>query len=328
LFLVTHTVLRLMEDHPGTARVVLGLAPESVRGGFREIERYEHRPFPFAHRAALTLIGALTLLLCAATVVPLYLLARSCLPAQGAWAAAAFWPLVPSAVLFQPTADTAFPLLSTAALALAAWSARGRWPIALSFGAGLILAFGMIFSLAFLPVGLTVALVLALGAETSWRQRGLQILAVGAGFLALAVAVWALSGANPFVVWWWNRQNHARFYHAFSRNYLKWVIVNPVELAIGLGLPAAVWAVFGLSTRPALRPTFSALAVLALMSFGGLTLSEVGRLWLPWMPALLVASGAGLSRLQAGAGTLAAALLLTGVQTLLLEGMIQVVYPV
>src|SRR5262249_57005354 len=75
-------------------------------------------------RPPLVAAGALTLLGCAATVAPLYLLARATLPARSAWAAAALWPLVPSAVLFQPTADTAYPLLSTTAFALAAWAVR------------------------------------------------------------------------------------------------------------------------------------------------------------------------------------------------------------
>ena len=99
--------------------------------------------------------------------MPLYLLARVALAAPAAWAAAALWPLVPAANLFQPVADTAYPLLSTSALALAAWAARsherpGRPAlvgIGLAIASGMVMAFGMFFTLAFLPVGLIVALV-------------------------------------------------------------------------------------------------------------------------------------------------------------------------
>ena len=57
--------------------------------------------------------------------MPLYLLARAAMPAPSAWAAAALWPLAPAANLFQPVADTTYPLLSTMAWALAAWAAAG-----------------------------------------------------------------------------------------------------------------------------------------------------------------------------------------------------------
>ena len=50
---------------------------------------------------------------------PLHL-ARCSLPARSAWSVASLWPIVPSAVLFQPLAETAFPVLSTMALAFAA----------------------------------------------------------------------------------------------------------------------------------------------------------------------------------------------------------------
>ena len=110
----------------------------------------------------------MTLLACAGTVVPLYLLARAALPASTAWAAAALWPLVPCANLFQPVADTAYPLLSTTALALAVWAVRSpqppRWHVVvrslLAVASGMVMAFGMSFTLAFLPVGLIVAVTL------------------------------------------------------------------------------------------------------------------------------------------------------------------------
>ena len=128
-------------------------------------------PIRRSERAALYATALLTLLACAGTVVPLYLLARAAMPAPAAWAAAALWPLAPAANLFQPVADTAYPLLSTIGLGPGRLggrpAARSRvgprrrawsWP-ALS---GIVMAFGMVFTLAFLPVGLIVALILVL----------------------------------------------------------------------------------------------------------------------------------------------------------------------
>ena len=94
--------------------------PASVEMGFRVFGGNDPQPLSRSDRAALYSTAILTLLACAGTVVPLYLLARVALSAPAAWAAAALWPLAPAANLFQPVADTAYPFLSTTALALAA----------------------------------------------------------------------------------------------------------------------------------------------------------------------------------------------------------------
>ena len=98
--------------------------PTAVDQGFRVFTNHDPQPLTPADKAALYATALLTLFACCLTVVPLYLLARAALPAPAAWAAAALWPLAPAANLFQPVADTAYPLLSTSALAMAAWSAQ------------------------------------------------------------------------------------------------------------------------------------------------------------------------------------------------------------
>ncbi len=329
--------------------------------------------------------GLLTLLVCAGTVVPLYVLARTAAPARTAWSTAALWPLVPAALLFHPTADTAYPFLAATVLALAALAARGRalWAVFAGLGLGL----GTQFSLAFVPIGLIVALMLVflpgpacaqagkvgchgfrLGnpclwapdtgspsgtrgthhrfhkkAEIdpvsprqsprmlvflpgpAWRGRALRIGAVGAGFLAVTLGLWALSRANPFVIWSWNAYHHARFYAEYPRRYLSWVLINPVELAVGLGLPLAVWLALGLDRTTVV--SWATLVVLALLTLTGRNLGEVARLWLPFLPGLVFAAGHGLERRAAGPRSLAATVLLTGLQTLILQVTIQVVYP-
>ncbi len=329
LFLVARGLLGLMEASPAGSRAVLALAPGSVSRAARVFR--EGIGLPRADAAALALTGALTLLACASTVVPLYLLARSSLPASAAWAAASLWPLVPSALLFQPTADTAFPLLSTAALALAAWSSRSRggraW--ALATASGVVLAVGMAFTLAFLAVGLVVALLIVASPGMGRPGRLGLIAATGAGFLAATLAGWAATSANPFAIWWANQRNHARFYLENPRTYRAWALANPIELAVGLGLPAATWAALGFA-RPRRTPrvAWATLLVLAALTLTGRSLSEVGRLWLPLMPPLLIAAASAFDRLRAGPKALAATVALVGGQALILEATIQVVYPV
>ena len=253
------------------------------------------------------------------------------MPRFSAWTAAVgSWPLVPATVLFQPLADTAFPLLSTTALALAAWSGKaGRWGWVHAAGAGAVLAVGMAFTLAFLPVGLAVGIVLAAARGVSWRRRLLAIGATGAGFLALTLLAWWVTRANPFLIWWWNQKNHARFYLEYPRTYRAWVVANPIEFLLALGIPAAFWAALGfLRPRQVPRSAWAALAVLLVLNFSGRNLSEVARLWLPLMPPMLVAAAAGLSRFEGGARALAFTVALLGVEVLVLQATIEVVYPV
>ncbi|HEX8200245.1 MAG TPA: hypothetical protein VF590_07135 [Isosphaeraceae bacterium] len=321
LFLAWRAALGLTATRPGLARWVDAHAPGSVQPAFRAFVG----PLPRAERAAVVLVGALTLVACAATVAPQYALARIGGTAARAWAAAVLWPLVPAALVFQPTADTAFPLLSTAALALSAWGGRRRWGPDLA--AGVVLGLGMQFSLVFLPVGLIAALVVLTDPEAGWRRRGLRIVVTGAGFLAWTLAIWAVSGANPFVIWWWNQANHARFYLEYLRTYAAWVLINPLELAVALGLPAACWAAAGLGTRRAPRVAWATLAVLVLLDLSGRNLGEVGRLWLPLMPPLLIAAGSALERSGGGRAALAGGVALMGLQAIVVQALAQFVYP-
>jgi len=337
LIAVQCLLMRVMERSPNLTLFLLDHMPGTVEQGFREFGRRDPQPLSPGERATLYATALLTFVACAGTVVPLYLLARVALPAPAAWAAAALWPLAPAANLFQPVADTAYPLLSTSALALAAWAAHfqrgvGRPTIvgtSLAIASGVVMAVGMSFTLAFLPVGAIVALVVVLNPSITWRMRAALLLATGAGFLALLAAGWAATGADPFEIARWNLRHHARFYDEYPRTYRLWLFLNPVELVIALGLPSAVWCVVGLfAPRTVPRSAWATLLVLVLVNLTGRNMGEVARLWMLFMPPLLVAAGHGCSRLGPRPAALAASAVLLGLQTLALQSMIQVVYPV
>ena len=334
-----HCVLiRAMERNPRIADVVNGLAPPSVIMGFRQLEVLNRRSIPRADRAAIYLASLLTLLACAGTVAPLYLLARESVSPQVAWAASALWPLAPAVNLFQPDADAAYPLLSASALALAAWAARLRGTsggptyasIALAVGSGMIMAFGLMFTLAFLPIGLIAALVVLSTTHLPWSRKAQVIAWIGVGFLGLVAVGWLATAANPVVVWRWNLRHHAEFYTEYPRTYLLWFLANPIELAVAVGLPTTVWCLVGFigDRRYVPRAGWCDLAVLALVHLSGRNMGEVARLWMLFLPPLLTAAGVGLTRLGGGPRTVFATALLVAIQTLALQAMIQVVYPV
>ena len=320
LILANAAALRFFRARPGLARAVVDGSPPRVTWGFRGLPA-KVGELPLADRAALTAIAAATLLAGALTVIPLYALVRSGLPAPAAWAAAALWPAGTSTLIFLPASDVLWPLLSASALALALRSRPASAALA-----GAVLAVGMAFTLAFLPVGLAVALVLGSGKDTSARRRAALLATAGAGFLAPTLAAWAASGASPFAIWLANLANHGRFYVTYPRSYAPWLGANLVDLAVGLGLPAFTWAVAGFATRRAPRGAWAALAVLLALEVSGRNLGEVARLWLPMMPPLFAAAGAGLTRLGGGPATLGASLGLMGAQVLALQATIQVAY--
>jgi hypothetical protein len=330
-------LLSLLDRYPEVARVLVDHMPAAVDAGFRVFGGNDPHPLSREEKAALYATSLLTLLACAGTVVPLYLLARVALSAPAAWAAAALWPVAPAANLFQPLADTAYPLLSTTALALAVWSVRaheGRdrpvWTgIMLAIAAGMVMIVGMVFTLAFLAVGLIVAGIVGSSGSASGRVRLAVIAAIGAGFLAPLLVGWGVTGANPFEIAAWNLRNHARFYVEYPRTYRLWLTVNPIELSIALGLPSAVWCAVGFC-RPRRVPSsaWATLLVLVMLDLVGRNLGEVARLWILFMPPLLVAAGVGWTWLGARPWAVAATAVLVGVQTLGLQAMIQVVYPV
>lgn len=322
-------LLHSLEAQPGLARAVTDLAPQSVAMTLRVYG--QDNPMTPADRATVVVTGFLTLVVCGATVLPLYALARSGLNAPSAWATACLWPLAPSAVLFQPASDTAFPFVAASALALATLACRtaGKTRVGLAAASGVVLGLAMQFSLAFLAVGLVVGIVLVVSGGST-RRVVLLLAATGLGFLAVTLAWWAATGANPFAVWWWNQRNHARFYAEYSRTYSAWLVANPIELAVGLGIPATVWLLGSArNLREVPKASAATLLVLTLLTLSGRNLSEVARLWLPFLPALLIPAGAEIGREGRGAGpALALTVLLTGLQTLALQAMVQVVYPV
>ena len=330
-------LINVMQQNPGLADFLLDHMPATVAMGFRVFGGNDPQPLSRSDRAALYATAILTLLACAGTVVPHYLVARVALPAPGAWAAAALWPLAPAANLFQPVADTAYPFLSTTALALAAGATRcyrgnGRSlavGVVMATLSGAVMAVGMFFTLAFLPVGLTVALVVCCDRAVSWRWRALLIGAIGSGFLLLLCCAWAVTGANPLVIGRWNLHHHARFYDEYPRTYRLWLVINPLELAIALGLPSVVWCIIALR-EPRKLPisVWSTLLVIALANLVGRNMGEVARLWMLYMPPILVGAGYGCARWGLSPAAVAWSIALLGAQTLALQSLIQVVYPV
>lgn len=338
LLIINHLIGEMMDRNPAIARFTLTNAPRSARDGLAAIDRGRSR-LSKTDRAALVFLGALTLLLSAFTVIPLYALARvSTNSAATAWTAASLWPFVPSAILFQPIADSTYPFIASFSLLLAVSATTGgkRRALAFAAAAGVTIAGGMILTLAFLPIGLIAAIVVVAGrSNRSQADHGGNLarlggaIAIAIGFLTAVLAWRVFTHADLFTIWYYNLINHARFYVNYHRTYSKWVWVDGVEFAIALGISTSILAILA-ATSPRRIPAvgWGTIATLIALDLSGRNLGEIARLWLPFMPPFLIVAAVGLERIGGRSRDLATTIALVGLQTLCLEQLIQTIYPV
>ena len=274
-------------------------------GGFEEVNPRRPRPqHPPPVRAAALTGGLLIALFGAATAWPVASLARRCGSDPAAAArVACLWALTPAVALMTPMLDQALCLPVAAATAcLAAAFASGprtawRWAAlaGLCGGIATLLSYGAPVFLAF---GGAAALALAAASrEATWRALRLSTLAG-----AVAVFVWVLpaaAGHQPFASLQTALAIH-RDEYTRPRGYALWLGFNLLDFALFAGVPIALaWALH--TARSARQVPHDAMARfraatalgLAAILLSGQTRGEVGRIWLPLMPVLLVAAVAG-----------------------------------
>jgi hypothetical protein len=147
----------------------------------------------------------------------------------------------------------------------------------------------------FLALGGCAALALALGTPGRLGRAA----AVAAIAASVTGALWMLPAALGHRPWASLATALAihRDEYTLPRSYPLWLLFNPLDLALFLGVPVAV-ACAVRTARSAVRAPregidrlriATGLGLLALL-LAGQTRGEVGRIWLPLMPTLLVAA--------------------------------------
>jgi hypothetical protein len=250
-----------------------------------------------AARAA-ALLGALLLgLLGAATVWPVAALAETLgLEPLAATRVGLLYVLLPGPALMVPQFDAALALPVAAATALLASAiATGRGVSTKAILAGILAALSLFTSYgaaAFLAIGGLAALALAPSRRDAIRT-GLPTLLIAASTAALLTAATTVLGHDPIASARAALAIHREVYTT-PRSYVLWLIFNPLDLTIFLGAPLAVLGLLrlvsirrnGLGPRQRFGLTI-AVALLGLV-LSGITRGEVGRIWIPLMPLLLV----------------------------------------
>jgi hypothetical protein len=288
--------LHFWESHPNSARFFISNLPAEMRDGARNV--LMKGTLSPSDQATLVSIGMTYWFLGALSVWPLYLLVRKLGGSPAiAFQISSFWPVIPSATMFQPASDIAFAPLVTLSVALAYNCRQSRISTFQLIGlilSGVILGIGMFFSLVFLPAGLIIALLILSTPQVPIRTKIQQILAIGVGFLAITIFWGYVTGSNPLRIWYFNQINHGRFYIEFPRTYWKWLLADLGETAIGLSFPIFFLVLISLISqirterKQALTsPAVITALVLIALAISGKSLSEVGRLWLPFYPLLI-----------------------------------------
>ncbi len=238
-------------------------------------------------RVGLASVGvqvALSLLGGAAATVAAIVALRDLAGERAARAAAPFLALVPAVIWWQ-TADAFYAGVSAwsvTLLVLASSRDDGR-AFAFAFSAGVLFAITAFFS-----YGL-VLLVIVAGTVCLARRRVLLLFVAAAGAAPVFVA-FAVSGFS-----WWRGFAATRHVYwtgvAIHRPYSYFVVANIAVLSLAIG-PATAVAFGRLRDRATWLLAGAGVAVVALADLSGMSKGEVERIWLPFVPWLMLATAA------------------------------------
>ena len=123
--------------------------------------------------------------------------------------------------------------------------------------------------------------------------------------VAATVGFSAATNCNMLSVWQTNLTNHGAFYDEHVRTVWKWLIVNPIELGMAVGLPVALCALVSLwfacsaQTENSRREcgtlgidvSASVVVTIGALWLSGRNSGEAARLWCFLTPWLLVLTG-------------------------------------
>ena len=307
LLLLNRGLLRLTESSPAIARFSEALQNRETVRLFREVEAAGRiaRPLSKSEFAALHLSSLLSTLFAAMTVIPVFGLTRRLTDSHTAWRAAALMITVPTIGIFVPRSDVLYAcsgmMLAWVAVAAMLTKHRSmRW--LLGSLSGFVLFGCLLLSLAHVPVLVMLAAFAAGFVLLDCKHRIGQTLEMTLGAAAsflMACGIWQLgTHCNLLNVWRLNLTNHAGFYSQSVRTWLTWFAVNPMELAMAVGLPMAAMAIVmlmqtmkGIRSAALKNLTNGRLFAIAcaltwtLLWLSGKNMGEAARLWCfltPW----------------------------------------------
>lgn len=329
LLLLNRGALQLAASFPAACDTLQTLLPTSSPALFRDLE-WQARIAPRLSEtqfSALAAMSAISLLLTCCLPAVIYAAARQFGTAENAWQSAVLSTTIPAIGVFQPRSDTVYAtscglilLLLLRTLHAQRLAARIFWG-----GVGGLTVFCcLLVSLAHIPVLVAIVAysisLLLLHRRTSRsadpdsaRLTTAAIVTSGGivllSFLGAVVVSSAICGCSFVAIWKQNLINHAGFYDQFSRTWISWFLVNPIELGVATGL--AVMLLVPLALRCQLNSLLQSFrrgeaadfnrqhqallslclaATWLLLHCSGKNMGEAARLWIfltPWWMLIL-----------------------------------------
>ena len=250
-----------------------------------------------------------------AVLVPLVWLGGKFLGADDALWPAFLYVLVPATALVPLHLDQVlYPFLACAlwATTVAASEAKGRAAVALGAVAGAVAWLSIFVSFSLLPaLPLAFIFVAAARVQDGHGQRHSirAAAAATAAFIVLSLTAWTLTGYDPIERFRRAMDNHM-YWKGWEESFrVPATITNTAEFAYWLGVPMVLLfahgilaALRGLRETPNLPSGHARLAMGTFLVLGGTallgqTLSEVNRLWLFFVPAIVIVAAHALRRI-------------------------------
>jgi len=256
--------------------------------------------------------AAVAVIAIGSSTVPAVLLVARWFAGEGtARRAAPFLVLAPMALFVATTGDAVFMALaawSIAVLALAvAWGRR-----LLAAAAGALGATTLYFTYGLVPLLAALGLVVLVHGRRQGRAMTGSIAAAVVGAAAVVLA-WTAAG-----FWWLDGLDAAHHFYGVragnDRPYGYFLVADLTVFALMVG-PAGLAALVGVARTRVAPLVVAALVAVAVADLSGLSKAEVERIWLPFLPWVLLATvalpRATTRRWLAAQATLAVALQLT-----------------
>jgi hypothetical protein len=234
------------------------------------------------------------------TVLPLFALGKRLWGSRVGFLAAACYPLLPAVNAWPAFWDAAYPFAMCLALLTVEIGLQRRRPLVFLVG-GLVVSAASWMSFGNLMMG-AIAVFYGFVRVTLERDRSLSAwmpLLAGCFWFALGVAsIWLIYWAGWGVTGWDVYAQAIKVHTQMYRPYWTYLVYNLYDLAVFLGLPAAVyfvahsassvraWAAGRAAQGDAL--ILSWVAVLVGLDVSGITRGEVPRLWLFLTPVMVL----------------------------------------
>ena len=245
-----------------------------------------------AEKTSAILLSMFISFLSSLSLLPLYYLARFLYDKKTALTTVLLFIFTPALTLFLPLYDVLYPLFSLLCV-FTAMAALKHKNIFVAFLAGMLLYAGSFFSLSILPVIIIIIYIFFLNI---FKSKNLYSYLKPAAFYCIGVL-----SSYVFLKQVWDYDQLAVSRTVMTglahRSYWWWLIYNPYDFFIFSGVAASLLFIsnfFIIKRRHITNfPLFVGfILMLIILDISGVYRAETGRVWLPFMPFLIIEAAA------------------------------------